>query len=189
MLGEPTNDLDIDTLTVVEDYLDTWPGTLIVVSHDRYFLERVCDVTYALLGDGRCVLLPGGVDQYLELRHAAERAGDSGPRSAGSGRSGSGGVGSDDHGSDGSAAGESATQADSPTALSAAGARQARKDLARIESQLSKLETRITRLHAQMAESASDYTRLAELQRELTVATDEQSELEETWLLTADALS
>ena len=72
LLDEPTNDLDIDTLTVIEDYLDTWPGTLIVVSHDRYFLERVCDYTYALLGDGRCVLLPGGVEQYLEhRRHAA----------------------------------------------------------------------------------------------------------------------
>ena len=70
LLDEPTNDLDIDTLTVVEDYLDSWPGTLIVVSHDRYFLERVCDVTYALLGDGRCVLLPGGVDEYLARRRA-----------------------------------------------------------------------------------------------------------------------
>ena len=68
LLDEPTNDLDIDTLTVIEDYLDGWPGTLVVVSHDRYFLERVCDVTYALMGDGRCVLLPGGVDQYLEHR-------------------------------------------------------------------------------------------------------------------------
>ena len=68
LLDEPTNDLDIDTLTVVEDYLDTWPGTLLVVSHDRYFLERVCDVTYALLGDGRGVLLPGGVEEYLAHR-------------------------------------------------------------------------------------------------------------------------
>ncbi|HET8915980.1 MAG TPA: ABC-F family ATP-binding cassette domain-containing protein, partial [Propionibacteriaceae bacterium] len=65
LLDEPTNDLDIDTLTVIEDYLDSWPGTLMVVTHDRYFLERVCDVCYALLGDGSCVLLPGGVDQYL----------------------------------------------------------------------------------------------------------------------------
>ena len=64
LLDEPTNDLDIDTLTVVEDYLDTWPGTLLVVSHDRYFLERVCDVVYALMGDGTCVLLPGGCLLY-----------------------------------------------------------------------------------------------------------------------------
>ncbi|MDT5092060.1 MAG: transport system ATP-binding/permease protein [Mycobacterium sp.] len=68
LLDEPTNDLDIDTLTVIEDYLDGWPGTLIVVTHDRYFLERVSDVTYALSGDGRCELLPGGVDQYLAVR-------------------------------------------------------------------------------------------------------------------------
>ena len=72
LLDEPTNDLDIDTLTVIEDYLDGWPGTLIVVTHDRYFLERVTDVTYALPGGGRCVLLPGGVEQYLAERVAAE---------------------------------------------------------------------------------------------------------------------
>ncbi|MCV7279309.1 ABC-F family ATP-binding cassette domain-containing protein [Mycolicibacterium flavescens] len=71
LLDEPTNDLDIDTLTVIEDYLDGWPGTLIVVTHDRYFLERVCDVTYALTGGGRCDLLPGGVDKYLADRAAA----------------------------------------------------------------------------------------------------------------------
>jgi len=71
LLDEPTNDLDIDTLTVIEDYLDGWPGTLIVVTHDRYFLERVSDVTYALTGDGRCDLLPGGIDQYLAQRSSA----------------------------------------------------------------------------------------------------------------------
>jgi ATPase subunit of ABC transporter with duplicated ATPase domains len=70
LLDEPTNDLDIDTLTVIEDYLDRWPGTLIVVTHDRYFLERVCDVTYALTGGGRCDLLPGGIEQYLADRAA-----------------------------------------------------------------------------------------------------------------------
>lgn len=72
LLDEPTNDLDIDTLTVIEDYLDGWPGTLIVVTHDRYFLERVCDVTYALTGGGRCDLLPGGIEQYLADRAALE---------------------------------------------------------------------------------------------------------------------
>ena len=72
LLDEPTNDLDIDTLTVIEDYLDGWPGTLIVVTHDRYFLERVCDVTYALTGGGRCDLLPGGIEQYLADRAATE---------------------------------------------------------------------------------------------------------------------
>jgi ATP-binding cassette subfamily F protein uup len=74
LLDEPTNDLDIDTLTVIEDYLDDWPGTLIVVTHDRYFLERVTDVTYALTGGGRCDLLPGGIEQYLSGREASEPA-------------------------------------------------------------------------------------------------------------------
>ncbi|CAA0123689.1 Energy-dependent translational throttle protein EttA [Mycolicibacterium vanbaalenii] len=74
LLDEPTNDLDIDTLTVIEDYLDGWPGTLIVVTHDRYFLERVSDVTYALTGGGRCDLLPGGIEQYLADRAAADTA-------------------------------------------------------------------------------------------------------------------
>jgi ATP-binding cassette subfamily F protein uup len=169
LLDEPTNDLDIDTLTVVEDYLDSWPGTLIVVTHDRYFLERVCDVTYALLGDGRCVLLPGGVDQYLELRHKAELAADTAATGA-----------PEVDASAGSALGSSA--------LSPADARQARKELARIESQLSKVERRIKRLHEQMADSASDYGRLADLQHQLTAATDEQASLEEAWLTTADVL-
>ncbi|MCW2654372.1 MAG: ATPase component of transporter with duplicated ATPase domain [Mycobacterium sp.] len=74
LLDEPTNDLDIDTLTVIEDYLDRWPGTLIVVTHDRYFLERVTDVSYALSGDGRCELLPGGVEQYLASRREPAQA-------------------------------------------------------------------------------------------------------------------
>ena len=74
LLDEPTNDLDIDTLTVIEDYLDGWPGTLIVVTHDRYFLERVTDVSYALSGDGRCELLPGGIEQYLASRAVGSRA-------------------------------------------------------------------------------------------------------------------
>src|SRR4051812_27851575 len=68
LLDEPTNDLDIDTLTALEDLLDRWPGTLVVVSHDRYFVERVCDNVYALLGDGSVTHLPGGIDQYLTLR-------------------------------------------------------------------------------------------------------------------------
>ncbi len=68
LLDEPTNDLDIDTLTALEDLLDSWPGTLVVVSHDRYFVERVCDNVYALTGDGKIRHLPGGIEQYLDLR-------------------------------------------------------------------------------------------------------------------------
>ncbi|MFL6077780.1 MAG: ABC-F family ATP-binding cassette domain-containing protein [Mycobacteriales bacterium] len=73
LLDEPTNDLDIDTLTALEDLLDGWPGTLIVVSHDRYLIERVTDVTVALLGDGRLSQLPGGVDEYLSTRERQRR--------------------------------------------------------------------------------------------------------------------
>jgi ATP-binding cassette subfamily F protein uup len=74
LLDEPTNDLDIDTLTALEDLLDGWPGTLVVVSHDRYFVERVCDDVYALTPEGGLRHLPGGIDQYLALRHAADAA-------------------------------------------------------------------------------------------------------------------
>ncbi|MDQ3790175.1 MAG: ATP-binding cassette domain-containing protein, partial [Actinomycetota bacterium] len=70
LLDEPTNDLDIDTLQQLEDLLDSWPGTLVVVSHDRYLVERVCDTVVALLGDGRITDLPGGIDEYLARREA-----------------------------------------------------------------------------------------------------------------------
>ena len=161
LLDEPTNDLDIDTLTVIEDYLDTWPGTLVVVSHDRYFLERVCDVTYALMGDGSCVLLPGGVEQYLQTRR---------DRPVGSPTSSTGG--SDD--------------GFSSRASSATEARQAKKALARVEQQLSKLDARIERLHGQMAEAAADYGRLSTLQRDLDQLAAEKDDLELAWLEAAE---
>jgi ATP-binding cassette subfamily F protein uup len=65
LLDEPTNDLDIDTLQQLEDLLDGWPGSMVVVSHDRYLVERICDTVVALLGDGRITHLPGGIDEYL----------------------------------------------------------------------------------------------------------------------------
>ncbi len=158
LLDEPTNDLDIDTLTVIEDYLDSWPGTLLVVTHDRYFLERTCDVTYALPGDGSCVLLPGGVEQYLtELRGPVE------PDSMPAGRA-------------------------DPARTEAATVRRARKDLARIESQLATVASRIAGLHGEMADAAADYPRLAALQADLDEATSRQIELEEAWLVTAEDL-
>ena len=157
ILDEPTNDLDIDTLTVLEDYLDSWPGTLIVVSHDRYFLERITDATYALLGDGSCVMLPGGVDEYLERR--------AGARSAPASPSGSA-----------PAAGRS----------DAAAERQRKKDLSRIESQLDKVGKEIDRLHHSMGESASDFEKLGRLDAELRAAEARRDELEEAWLEAAE---
>jgi ABC transport system ATP-binding/permease protein len=156
LLDEPTNDLDIDTLTVIEDYLDTWPGTLLVVSHDRWFLERTCDVVYALLGDGSCVLLPGGIEEFL-LRRRQQSV--------------------------------PATKTATPTASAktdAAAERQARKDLARVEGQLTKSAAKIARLHAQIAEQASDYAKLVALGEELATAEARQSELESQWLELAE---
>lgn len=157
LLDEPTNDLDIDTLTVIEDYLDTWPGTLIVVTHDRYFLERACDVTYAMLGDGSVPLLPGGVEQYLERRRR-----------------------------DAARASSSAAPPKADTPSLAAQQRAAKKELAKLESQLAKAEAEIDALHTQMAEAATDYTRLAELDAKLTSALDRKNEIEEAWLLAAE---
>ncbi len=162
LLDEPTNDLDIDTLTVIEDYLDTWPGTLIVASHDRYFLERVCDVQYALRDDGTCVLLPGGVDQYLAERAAAA---DQPSRSTTQGPANSG---------------------PAKKVSDAARARSAKKDLARLESQLDKAHREIDALHQQMAAAAADYARLAELQVKLDAVTAREAELEEAWLVAAE---
>lgn len=159
ILDEPTNDLDIDTLTVIEDYLDRWPGTLIVVSHDRYFLERITDYTYALLGDGSCVLLPGGVDEYLDRRARSKDAAGSRP------------------------AGGAAVEA---SRSDAAAERQRKKDLARIEGQLEKVAAEIERLHATMAEAATDFARLAELDAQLRDAEARHERLEEAWLETAD---
>ena len=161
LLDEPTNDLDIDTLTVLEDYLDSWPGTLFVVTHDRYFLERTCDVTYALPGDGSCVLLPGGIEQYLAGGRTAATVE---PAPAGPA--------------------EPANQ----TSTNAATARRARKDLARIESQLATVAERIARLHGEMAVAGADYPRLTALQTELDRETSRQTELEEAWLVTAEGL-
>ena len=161
LLDEPTNDLDIDTLTVVEDYLDTWPGTLLVVSHDRYFLERVCDVVYALLGDGTCVLLPGGVDAYLEHRRARAEAVRQAERSA---------------------------PAASRSASASAEERAAKKELARVESQLARLTEQIQGVHREMAAQASDYARLAALQGRLDALHDARDALEEAWLAAAEAL-
>ena len=157
LLDEPTNDLDIDTLTVIEDYLDTWPGTLIVVSHDRYFLERVTDASWALLGDGSCVLLPGGVEEYLERRRGTR---SSSPAPA-------------------------PPTGDKPRS-DAALERARKKELARLESQLSKVDSEIKRIHEAMTTAATDFEKLAALDADLRTARARKDELEEAWLLAAE---
>uniref|UniRef100_UPI000D1ACFB3 ABC-F family ATP-binding cassette domain-containing protein n=1 Tax=Thermobifida fusca TaxID=2021 RepID=UPI000D1ACFB3 len=168
LLDEPTNDLDIETLTELEDLLDGWPGSLVVVSHDRYFLERVCDQVFALLGDGTLRHLPGGVDEYLRLRAERAERGEI-PQ-------------------DGAAAKEDAGPAEAAPKLSAAERRAAQKELQRIERRIDRISAREEELHALMAEAAEDYARLAELGAELKALTAEKAELEDAWLREAERL-
>ncbi|MBM6402682.1 ABC-F family ATP-binding cassette domain-containing protein [Phycicoccus sp. CSK15P-2] len=170
LLDEPTNDLDIDTLTSLEDVLDGWAGTLVVVSHDRYLLERVCDRQLALLGDGRLRDLPGGVEEYLRLRHALVEEGE-GSRPATAMPS--------------VPAPAPAQAVDGPTP---AQAREARKVMARVEKQLARLTEREERLHAAMADAATDHGKVLELTRELREVGEEKDALELEWLEAADVV-
>ncbi|MGC4865125.1 ABC-F family ATP-binding cassette domain-containing protein [Micromonospora sp. DT53] len=164
LFDEPTNDLDTDTLASLEDLLDSWPGTIIVASHDRYLIERVTDTAYGMFGDGRLVHLPGGVDEYLA--RTAERAGS--PRV---------GVTS-----------TSAPAAPSGGGMSAAEVRQARKELSRLERQLGKLDQRETTLLGQLAADATDYARVAELDTQLKDLRAERERIEESWMTLAEDL-
>jgi ATP-binding cassette subfamily F protein uup len=159
MLDEPTNDLDTDTLAAVEDVLDGWPGTLVVVSHDRYLLERVTDHQMAMLGDGKLLGLTRGVDQYLELREAAMAA-KSAP-AAGSG---------------------------APSGPSEGQKREARKVLNRLERQLGKNSAADAKVHAQMAASVGDYDALADLNAKLAKLSKEREGLELEWLEASEVL-
>jgi ATPase subunit of ABC transporter with duplicated ATPase domains len=165
ILDEPTNDMDTDMLAAIEDLLDTWPGTLLVVSHDRYLLERVTDHQRAVL-DGRLRHLPGGVDEYLRLRRAAEQQPTpTSPATAPEGPA---------EPSRGGAAGGSAQD------------RQARKEAARLERQIERLAAREAELERQMVEAATEPARLVPLSQEHAALVAEREELEERWLAVAD---
>ena len=167
ILDEPTNDMDTDMLAVIEDLLDSWPGTLIAVSHDRYFLERVTDQQYAIL-DGRLRHLPGGVDEYLRLRSR---------RSAGGAAC---------------AAARPATAAAAPSgdgfAPGSAAERAAKKELDRLDRQIARAGEREAKLHAELAANATDYAKLTELGAQLAAVEAEKSDLEERWLEVAGSL-
>jgi len=165
LLDEPTNDLDIETLNVLEDFLDGWPGTLVVVSHDRYFLERVVDTVWALLGDGQISMLPRGVDEYLERRAVDLHLASVAPAPA-----------------TGMAA--SALKAKPGSADE----RAARKAMARLDKQLERLATREAELHEALADAATDYERLAGLGAELDVVLAEKEAAELGWLEAAELL-
>jgi ABC transport system ATP-binding/permease protein len=173
LLDEPTNDLDIETLNELEDLLDAWPGTLILVSHDRYFLERVTDRSVALLGDGSLSLLPGGVDEYLQRRS--------------SGTALTARAGSSPSGPSGTAAAEAGQEA-APSGPSAKELREAQKELSRLERQLNKISGRETTLHAAMADAASDYGRLASLDAELKDLHAQKESVELEWMELAERL-
>jgi ATP-binding cassette subfamily F protein uup len=157
LLDEPTNDLDIDTLQQLEDLLDSWAGTMVVVSHDRYLVERVCDTVVALLGDGRITHLPGGIDEYL-ARLAERRA----------------------------ATTQLVAPAVTTTPSGAAEQRTARKTLARLERRLETLGSRAAELNEAMASAGADTDRLTALDAELRTIRAEQEELEEQWLAAAE---
>jgi ATP-binding cassette subfamily F protein uup len=159
LLDEPTNDLDIETLTEFEDLLDGWPGTLVVVSHDRYFLERVTEHVMALLGDGRLSFLAGGVDEYLDRIRTARAGSTGGPQLA--------------------------PAAPGPPRSSAAEERTARKELQRLERQLDRLTVRETELTELLAANATDYEKLTSLGAELRAVQSEKSGLEDRWLTLA----
>ncbi|PQM44743.1 putative ABC transporter ATP-binding protein YheS [Mycobacterium talmoniae] len=155
VLDEPTNDVDTDMLAATEDLLDSWPGTLIVVSHDRYLLERVTDQQYAIL-DGRLRHLPGGVDEYLRLA-AAVRA----------------------------ASPEPAAPSVTPSAATVSGAelRAIEKEIAAIDRALARLAERIAAKHHELAEhDHTDHVGLARLTQELRELEDEVAAKESRWL-------
>ncbi|UQX89344.1 ABC-F family ATP-binding cassette domain-containing protein [Jatrophihabitans telluris] len=160
LLDEPTNDLDTDTLAALEDLLDSWAGTLVVVSHDRYLIERICDTTVSLMGDGSLAALPGGVEEYL-TRRAAARTESERP----AGRS---------------------TDGVSDTVKAKGNSRIARKELTRLEREIAKWEKRESELHAQLAEHATDYARTAELDTELRTVLGAREAAEERWLELSD---
>jgi ATP-binding cassette subfamily F protein uup len=161
LLDEPTNDLDIETLTEFEDLLDGWPGTLVVVSHDRYFLERVTEHVVALLGDRKLAFLGGGVDEYLDRVRALRDTPVGQPPAP------------------------ARPQPAGAPAPSAAEERTARKELQRLERQLQRLSARETELAEQLAANATDYEKLTALGAELKATQAEKSDLEDRWLTVA----
>ena len=169
ILDEPTNDLDTDMLAAVEDLLDSWPGTLIVVSHDRYFLERVTDQQYAVMG-GHLRHLPGGVDEYLRLRRA-----QAAPAASGSGRA--------------AAPARGVAPAASGNGLSGAELRAAQKEVAAVERRIAKLTAQVDAAKVALAEhDHTDYAGLATKMAAIGAMESEVEELELQWLELSEAL-
>lgn len=185
LLDEPTNDLDIDTLQELESLLDGWPGTLIVISHDRYLIERVCDSTWALFGDGTLTNLPGGIEEYLQRR--ASLAQSTVVSNVGSAAAQSRSVSSPAASSsspDVAGAGAGA----STSGLSAAEERKLTKELQSLERKIAKLDDKQAQIEQAMAEAADDFARVAELNEQLSAVREEKDELDMQWMEVADKL-
>jgi len=164
VLDEPTNDLDTDMLAALEDLLDAWPGTLVVVSHDRYLMERVTDEQFAVV-DGGLRHLPGGVDEYVSLSRARRR--------------GSGGIGT---------FGQSTAQA-TPVKLDAQAQRTLAKELQAVERRMAKVAGETEKFHEKMAaHDQSDYAGIGQLSDELRALDAENADLEERWLELSEQL-
>ncbi|MGO2605629.1 MAG: ABC-F family ATP-binding cassette domain-containing protein [Brachybacterium tyrofermentans] len=195
ILDEPTNDMDTDMLAAMEDLLDTWPGPLIVVSHDRYLLERVTDTQYAVL-NGTVRHVPGGVQQYLELRAEADAKGTvqtTGGRRATSSAPGTGsgtdkgaGAGSDSGSGSGSGSGTGGSTRSATGAATGSGgaeAHAARKELSATERRMEKLMGQTKKLHERLAaHDQSDYQGLQSITEELRAIESQVTGLEERWL-------
>lgn len=182
IMDEPGNDLDTDMLAVMEDLLDTWPGTLIVVSHDRYLLERVTDEQFALIG-GKVRHLPGGVQDYLDMVEQLKRGEDPLGLEGAAGGPATGGDSPANGG--GSAAAASAATTTEPEApkLSGKAYADASRRVSAIERKLEKIATQKEQLEAQMAaHDPSDYAGLNELNGQLQALAAESDGLEAEWL-------
>ncbi|WP_298635865.1 ABC-F family ATP-binding cassette domain-containing protein [uncultured Mobiluncus sp.] len=165
ILDEPTNDIDTDTLTALEDVLDAWPGTLLVVSHDRYLIERITDNQYAVIDNG-LRHLPGGVDEYLELAEQAWPA--SRPKS------------------------DEPSTSQKPLVNGKTGSKadyETQKRLQSLERKIAKATAQVAQIESQLADTnPADYEKLADLAKELQTARRQVEQLEEQWLDAAEEL-
>lgn len=165
ILDEPTNDIDTDTLTALEDLLDAWSGTLLVVSHDRYLIERITDNQYAVIDHG-LRHLPGGVDEYLELAAQARQA--SRPKS------------------------DEPLTSQTPLVNGKTSSKvdyETQKRLQSVERKIAKTTAQVTQIESQLAATdPADYEKLADLAKELHAARDQLERLEEQWMEAAEEL-
>ena len=150
LLDEPTNDFDVETLTALEDLLDTYAGVLIVISHDRYFLERVCDRFVGLLGDQELRDLPRGVDQYLELRSSMIE--------------------------------QSMRTAPKKTISDAAQVRLIKKEIAKLEKQIEKVQSEEKNLLSEQEAASFDHQKLIEIAEKLETIQSLRQKFEDEWL-------